>query len=66
MRSSEEFEVIILLAGSRKWQSASKTVSVVLMIAGVGLAFIALVGGNGGPRWSGLVRLLLAMLPLWL
>ena len=43
------------LAGSRKWQSASKTVSVLLVIAGFGLAFIALVGGNGGPRWSGLV-----------
>lgn len=29
--------------------------SVLLIIAGLGLAFIALVGGNGGPRWSGLV-----------
>ena len=42
-------------AGSKKWQNASKLVSVVLVIAGAGLAFIALVGGNGGPRWSGLV-----------
>ena len=42
-------------AGSKKWQNASKLVSVVLIIAGAGLAFIALVGGNGGPRWSGLV-----------
>ncbi|CAK0764240.1 hypothetical protein CVIRNUC_003138 [Coccomyxa viridis] len=41
--------------GSKKWQNASKLVSVVLVIAGAGLAFIALVGGNGGPRWSGLV-----------
>ena len=43
------------VAGSRKWQNASKMVSVLLVIAGMGLAFIALVGGNGGPRWSGLV-----------
>lgn len=32
-------------------------VSVLLVIAGMGLAFIALVGGNGGPRWSGLVSI---------
>ena len=45
-----------VLPGSKKWQNASKLVSVVLIIAGAGLAFIALVGGNGGPRWSGLVK----------
>ena len=49
-------------AGSKKWQNASKIVSVVLIIAGMGLAFIALVAGNGGSKWSGLVSRL-PMLP---
>ena len=53
-------------AGSKKWQNASKLVSVVLVIAGAGLAFIALVGGNGGPRWSGLVMTFIALcIAMW-
>ena len=62
MACDEDFEIYSSIrchAGSKKWQNASKIVSVVLMVAGMGLAFIALVAGNGGSKWSGLVSRLL-------
>ena len=62
MTCDKDFEIYSSIrgpAGSKKWQNASKVVSVVLMVAGMGLAFIALVAGNGGSKWSGLVSRLL-------